>query len=66
MSGPDSAALASYRRAAQINRSQVNGWLWRARYAIRQGSSRRACEAMLSALWLLGTDPPHRVIEREG
>lgn len=37
----------------------VDNWLWRARHAIRQGNPRRAYEAMLSALWLLGVEHDH-------
>jgi hypothetical protein len=43
-------------RALDVNRSQINGWLWRARHALRQGNVNLACEAMLSALWLMGVD----------
>jgi hypothetical protein len=38
------------------NGSQIDGWLWRARHAIRKGNAKLACEAMLSALWLLGVE----------
>lgn len=44
-------------RPSDVNRSQINGWFWRARYALRKGETARACEAMLSALWLLGVEP---------
>lgn len=44
-------------RAGDVNRRQIDGWLWQARHALRKGNVPRACEAMLSALWLLGVDP---------
>lgn len=53
---PREASAALVLRSARINRSQVDGWLWQARHAIRQRNTRRACEAMLSALWLLGVE----------
>jgi hypothetical protein len=40
----------------EVNASQIDGWLWRARHAIRKGRTARACEAMLSALWLMGVE----------
>lgn len=40
----------------EINRGQIDHWLWRARHAIRKGNVRLACEAMLSALWLMGVE----------
>lgn len=43
-------------RATTINKSQIDGWLWRARHAIRNGNVARAYEAMLSALWLMGVE----------
>ena len=51
--GAGGAARAPRRRLA-VNGAQVDGWLWRARHAIRRREPRRALEAMLSALWLLG------------
>jgi hypothetical protein len=43
--------MATY--LADRNRREVDGWLWRARHAIRKGRPTLAYEAMLSALWLL-------------
>jgi phage shock protein A len=40
----------------EVNRSQIDGWLWRARHAIRKGNAKLACEAMLTALWLMGAE----------
>ena len=51
------SAERELRRRLAVNGSQVDGWLWRARHAIRQREPRRALEAMLSALWLLGAEP---------
>lgn len=50
----DRRRIAEYRRRADVNGSAVNGWLWRARHAIRNGRPRLALEAMRSALWLMG------------
>jgi hypothetical protein len=41
-------------RAHETNRGQIDSWLWMARHALRKGNVPRACEAMLSALWLMG------------
>jgi hypothetical protein len=40
----------------EVNGSQIDSWLWMARHAIRKGKPARACEAMLSALWLMGVE----------
>jgi hypothetical protein len=43
-------------RAVDVNKSQIDSWLWQARHAIRKGRLERAYEAMLSALWLMGIE----------
>jgi hypothetical protein len=43
-------------RASEINRRQIDQWLWIARHQLRKRNVRGACEAMLSALWLLGVE----------
>lgn len=42
--------------ATTINRRQIDQWIWIARYQLRKGNVRGACEAMLSACWLMGVE----------
>lgn len=39
---------------AKGNRRQIDQWLWIARHSLRKQNVPRACEAMLSAIWLMG------------
>ena len=43
-------------RATRINKSQIDQWLRIARIQIRKREPALACEAMLSALWLMGVE----------
>jgi hypothetical protein len=48
--------VALLRKRLEVNGSQIDGWLWRTRYAIRKGETRLALEALLTACWLLGCE----------
>jgi hypothetical protein len=50
------AGMTKRNRAVDVNKSQIDSWLWQARHAIRKGRLERAYEAMLSALWLMGIE----------
>ena len=46
-----------YRAHLTGNRSQINHWLWIARYQLRhKRNARGALEAMLTACWLMGVE----------
>lgn len=54
--GKVSSSTPLFRRTLIVNCRQIDSWLWMARHNLRKKQAARACECMLSALWLMGVE----------